>query len=161
MGGRMRKRRRANGAAGRPKVRRSVPNASQLHQLPPEQLRQFAASTTTEIERLQTQIKQTEATIDDLQQVLHLIARLELQRQPARGTERLPHAEVAADVLAAVGRPMRLRELLDAMAGRGVVIAGKTERIRKSNLIITLGRSALVRRVGHGLYALAEWRQSA
>ena len=132
-----------------------------LHQLPPDQLRQFAAATTAEIERLQTQVTQTAGTIDDLQQVLHLIARLELQRQPTRGTDRLPHAQVAADVLGAMGRPMRLRELLDALAGRGVVIAGKTPRIQKSNLIITLGRSPLVRRVGRGLYALAEWRQSA
>jgi len=135
--------------------------AHQLHQLPPDQLRQFAATTTAEIERLKTQVTQTAATIDDLQQVLTLIARLELQREPARGTDRLPHAQVAADVLGAMGRPMRLRELLDALAGRGVVIAGKTPRIQKSNLIITLGRSALVRRVGRGLYALAEWKASA
>lgn len=161
MGGRMRKRRRTNGAAGRPKVRRSDTLTHQLHQLPPDQLRQFTATTNAEIERLLTQVKQTASTIDDLRQVLRLIARLELQRAPARGTDRLPHAQVAADVLGAMGRPMRLRELLDAMTGRGVVVAGKTSRIQKSNLIIALGRSPLVRRVGRGLYALAEWRQSA
>src|SRR5215467_4583644 len=116
MARRLRKGRRPGRPASNGKVRRSLPMPPLLHQLPPDQLRQFAAATTAEIERLQTQVTQTAGTIDDLQQVLHLIARLELQRQPTRGTDRLPHAQVAADVIGAMGRPMRLRELLDALA---------------------------------------------
>jgi len=158
MGGRMRNKRRQqqNG-----KLRRRPVTPSLLHRLSPAQLRTFASDATREVERLQTQIKQEQATIDDLQQVLALIARLDLHVKPARGTERLSHASIVADVLGGVGRPMQLGELLGALAGRGVVIAGKTERARRSNLIITLGRTPLVRRVGHGLYALAEWRASA
>jgi hypothetical protein len=162
MGGRVRKRRRLDRASTNGKVRGSVPIARQLHQLPPKQLRQFATSTNAEIERLRTQIKATEATIGDLQQVLNLIARLETRREPRRGINGLSHVEVVADILGTTGRPMRLQELVGALAGRGVVIAGKTPRIQRSNLIIALGRRpALVRRVGRGLYALAEWRQSA
>lgn len=135
---------------------------SHLHHLPPTQLQSFALSTTSEIERLQAFIKQSQATIADLRQVQQLIARLDAQRTPLRdAAARLPHAEAAADVLAAAGRPMQLKDLLAAMAARGAMVAGKTERQRRSNLIITLSRSALVRRVGHGVYALTESRASA
>jgi hypothetical protein len=131
--------------------------------LPPtSDLPEFAAATTSEIERLQTYVKQAQRTIADLRQMQSLIDRLEAQRTPHRpDLHRLPHAEVAAVVLASVGHPMQLKELLAAMATRGAVVAGKTERQRRSNLIITLSRSALVRRVGHGLYALTESRASA
>jgi hypothetical protein len=130
------------------------------HVLPPtSQLPDYMAGMKSEIERLQTYIKQTQRTIADLQQVQRLIDRLDVQGTPRLG--RMPHAKVAVAVLGAVGHPMQLKDLLAAMAARGAVVAGKTERQRRSNLIITLNRSPLVRRVGHGLYALSESRASA
>jgi hypothetical protein len=120
----------------------------------------LATATASEIERLRASVKQTQATIADLQQVQSLVDRLDAQRTPPDGT-RLPHAEVAAAVLGAVGHPMRLKDLLAAMAARGAIVAGKNDRQRRSNLIITLSRSALVRRVGHGVYGLTESRASA
>jgi hypothetical protein len=158
MAGRQRDKRRPNS----PKhVRRVAPRTTRQHVVPPTpQLGQFAASTTSEIARLQAYVKQAQRTIADLKQVQSLIGRLDAQRTPADGT-RLSHAEVAADVLDAVGHPMQLKDLLAAMAARGAIVAGKSDRQRRSNLIITLGRSALVRRVGHGLYALTESRASA
>lgn len=160
MGGRKRAKRRPIRQNGirRPAAQR--PALSRLHQLPPAQLHAFALSTTREIERLRAHVKQTQATIADLTQMQQLVDRLEAQRTPPNGT-RLPHAEVAADVLAEVRHPMQLKDLLAAMAARGAIVAGKTERQRRSNLIITLNRSALVRRVGHGVYALTESRASA
>jgi hypothetical protein len=71
------------------------------------------------------------------------------------------HAEVAADVLGAVGHPMQLKDLLAAMVDRGAVVAGKNDQQRRSNLIITLSRSALVERVERGVYALTKRRQPA
>ncbi len=167
MGGRKRDKRRAPSPNV---IRRSTPQTpdnqeavlSYLHHLPLDQLHDFADSAGAEIKRLQSHVKQTQATIGDLQQMQELIVRLELQRTPVRdGAYRLPHAEVAVDVLTATGHPMQLKDLLVAMAARGAIIAGKNERQRRSNLIITLGRSPLVRRVGHGLYALTEARASA
>jgi hypothetical protein len=166
MGGRMRDKRRPPSpkairrAAPVPAVKRAA--LAHLHQLPPSQLQQVATATASEIMRLQTHVKQTQGTIADLRLMQSLIERLEAQRTPARdGAVRLSHAEMAADTLAAVGHPMQLKDLLAAMASRGAVVAGKTERQRRSNLIITLGRSPLVRRVGHGVYALTESRASA
>ena len=162
MGGRKRAKRRPKSQNG---IRRPAPWRSaldQLHHLPPTQLQQFATATTSEIERLQAHVKQTQAMIADLRQVQHLIVRLDAQRMPHPSAGRLgSHAEVAADVLYDADRPMQLKDLLVAMAARGAVVAGKTERQRRSNLIITLSRSALVRRVGHGVYALTESRASA
>jgi hypothetical protein len=158
MGGRMRDKRRP---PSQPTGRRTAPRTLRPPVVPPTpQLGQFAASTTSEIARLQAYVKQAQRTIADLKQVQSLIVRLDAQRTPPDGT-RLPHAEVAADVLGAAGHPMQLKDLLAAMAARGAVVAGKSDRQRRSNLIITLGRSALVRRVGHGLYALTESRASA
>jgi len=145
-----------NGAATGPPLSTAL-----LHRLAPDQLRGFARNATKEIERLRTQIKQCQTTIEHLQQMLTLIAKLDTPRVRAKPPDRLSHAEVVADILGGAGRPMSLGELLTAMADRGALIAGKTDRVRRSNLIITLGRSPLVRRVGRGLYALAEWRQSA
>jgi hypothetical protein len=144
-------------------VRRAAPLTNLHHVLPPtSELPQFAAATTSEIERLQTYVKQAQRTIADLRQMQSLIDRLEAQRIPQLpDLKRLPHAEVAAVVLASAGHPLQLKELLAAMAARGAIVAGKTERQRRSNLIITLSRSPLVRRVGHGLYALTETRASA
>jgi hypothetical protein len=161
MGGRMRAKRRPKSQNGirRPAVRQ--PMIAHLHHLPLEQLHAFGVATQGEIERLRGNVKQTQATIVDLQQVLQLVERLLVQRSPDRDGARLPHAEVAAEVLAEVRHPMQLKDLLAAMASRGSVVAGKTERQRRSNLIITLSRSALVRRVGHGVYALTESRASA
>jgi hypothetical protein len=148
--------------ASQKKIRRPAATRAALSHLPPTQLQSFALSTTSEIERLQAFIKQSQATIADLKQVQSLIARLDAQRTPLRdAAARLPHAEAAAEILATVGHPMQLKDLLAAMAARGAVVAGKSDRQRRSNLIITLGRSTLVRRVGHGLYALTESRASA
>lgn len=166
MGGRMRDKRRPKrqkrirGAAPVPAVKPAA--LAHLHQLPPTQLQHVATATSCEIARLQSQVKATQATIADLRQMQQVIVRLEAQRTPQRpDLARLPHAEVAAAVLVAVGHPMQLKDLLAAMADRGAVVAGKNERQRRSNLIITLSRSPLVRRVGHGLYALTETRASA
>ena len=150
----------------RPKNQNGIrrPTRTTLHHvLPPTpELPRFAVATTCEIERLQTYVKQAQRTIADLRQMQSLIARLEAQRAPQQpDLYRLPHAEVAAAVLANAGHPMQLKDLLAAMAARGAVVAGKNERQRRSNLIITLSRSALVRRVGHGVYALTESRASA
>ncbi len=164
MGGRMRDKRRPKsqnairGAASAPAVKRAM--LTHWHHLPLDQLHDFAASAASEIKRLQGHVKQTQAMIDDLKLVQPLIDRLEAQRTPAPDGAR-SHAEVAAAVLGAVGHPMQLKDLLAAMAARGAMVAGKTERQRRSNLIITLSRSALVRRVGHGVYALTESRASA
>jgi hypothetical protein len=164
MGRRMRDKRRPSNPNA---VRRSVPlprvkppALAHLHHLAPAQLHAIAASTLSEIKRLQGHVKQTQAMIHDLQQMRALMVRFKLQRTPAPDGAR-SHAEVAAVVLASAGHPMQLKELLAAMAARGAVVAGKTERQRRSNLIITLSRSAMVRRVGHGLYALTESRASA
>jgi hypothetical protein len=164
MGGRMRDKRRptSQNAVRRPAP---VPHVKQaalnhLHHLPPSQLQHVATATSSEIARLQTHVKQAQATIADLRQMQQLIVRLEAQRTPAPDGAR-SHAEVAAVVLASAGHPMQLKELLAAMAARGANVAGKNERQRRSNLIITLSRSPLVRRVGHGVYALTESRASA
>ena len=156
MGGRMRVKRRAKRQNG---IRRPVPIQPAAHSST-AQLPQFAAATAREIERLQAFVKQAQRTIADLKQVQSLIVRLDVQ-PPTPLLGRLPHAEVAAAVLADMGHPMQLKDLLAAMAARGAVVAGKTDRQRRSNLIITLSRSALVRRVGHGVYALTESRASA
>jgi hypothetical protein len=157
MGGRMRDKRRPPSPNV---IRRAAPLTNLHHVLPPtSELPQFAAATTSEIERLQTYVKQAQRTIADLRQMQSLIDRLDVQGTPVRG--RLPHATVAVAVLRAVGHPMQLSDLLAAMAARGAKVAGKTERQRRSNLIITLSRSPLVRRVGHGVYALTESRASA
>jgi hypothetical protein len=160
---RPKRQKRIRGAAfimgpAQPVVRRAA--LTHLHHLPLDQLHDFAASAASEIKRLQSHVKQTQAMIDDLKLVQPLIDRLEAQRTPVHDGAR-SHAEVAAAVLAAVGHPMQLQDLLAAMAARGAVIAGKTPRIQKSNLIITLGRSPLVRRVRRGVYALSESRASA
>src|SRR4029450_9914250 len=169
MGGRTRDKRRPMSQNA---IRRVAPLTNLHHVLPPtSELPQFAAATTSEIERLQTYVKQAQRTIADLRQMQSLIDRLEAQGAPPRPglrraprapcVRRLPHGEVAAVVLASAGHPMQLKELLAAMAARGAIVAGKTERQRRSNLIITLGRSPLVRRVGHGVYALSETRSRA
>src|SRR5262245_54726114 len=140
MGGRMRNKRRGpatpdpNGAAG---ASPAPPlSTALLHRLAPDQLRGFARNATQEIERLRTQIKQCQVTIEHLQQMLTLIGKLDTPRVATPRT-RLSHAEVAADILGSVGEPMPLGSLLAAMASRGAVIAGKTDRARRSNLIIT------------------------
>src|SRR4030095_10953962 len=142
MGGRMRDKRRPPSPKA---IRRAAPLRKLHHVLPPtSELPQFAAATTSEIERLQTYVKQAQRTIADLRQMQPLIDRLEAQRTPhVPDLRRLPHAEVAAVVLASAGHPMQLKELLAAMAARGAIVVGQTERQRRSNLLLTLGRSTL------------------
>jgi hypothetical protein len=164
MGGRMRDKRRPPSPNAIRRTAAHRPVLPELNHLPLEQLHDFGVATMSEIERLQGNVKQSQAAIVDLQQVLQLVKRLLVQRSPdveAFDGVRLPYAEVAASVLRAVGHPMQLGELIVEMAARGAVVAGKTERQRRSNLIITLGRSPLVRRVGHGVYALSETRAGA
>ena len=147
------------GPAPKPTGRRAALN--HLHELPAAKLHDFAASAAREIARLRAHVKHSQVAIADLLQVQQLIVRLEAQRTPPRDGATRAHAEVAAGVLRDVGHAMQLKDLLGAMADRGAVVAGKSERQRRSNLIIALGRSPLVRRVGHGLYALTETRASA
>lgn len=158
---RVKRRPKSQNGIRRPAVKRAALN--DLQHLPLVKLQQWAAAATNEVERLRAHLKQTQLALDDVKQLQQLLVRLEVQRTPHPSGDRSlgSHAEVAAHVLAAVGHPMQLKDLLAAMASRGAVVAGKTERQRRSNLIITLSRSALVRRVGHGVYALTESRASA
>jgi len=66
------------------------------------------------------------------------------------------YAETAAAVLAAHGEPMRLKDLSAAMEARGVRVGGETRRNRRTNLIIALKRAGRFRRLGEGMYTLAD-----
>jgi hypothetical protein len=68
------------------------------------------------------------------------------------------HAETAAAVLAANGKPMQLKDLIAAMETRGVHLTGRTPRNRRTNLIIAMKRSGQFKRLGEGMYTLADSR---
>jgi transposase len=112
-------------------------------------LQSFAQSVMQEIARLRGQIDTYKALIGDLERVQHSMERLHLTAIP--GTQ----AATAAAVLAAHGRPMRLRDLIQAIEARGIRLTGATPRNRRSNLLIAMKRSGQFKRLGEGMYTLA------
>jgi hypothetical protein len=68
---------------------------------------------------------------------------------------RITSAAAAEKVLAERGEPMRTRELLDAVQAAGARMKDP------DGLFKTLSRSAAFRKVGRGLWALAEWPDSS
>ena len=137
----MGKRRRAgNGAAVASRVRLSPPLQPAL-----EAIR-------SEIARLRGLIGTYEGLVADLEQMQSRIARTQAP------TTARSHAETAAAVLAAHGKPMQLKDLIAAIEARGVHITGATARNRRTNLIIAMKRSQQFKRLGDGVYALADSR---
>jgi hypothetical protein len=60
----------------------------------------------------------------------------------------------AAEVLAAVGKPVHYRQLLTLLAERQVYVPGKDPG---ANLLAHVSRDARFARVGRGMYGLADW----
>jgi hypothetical protein len=116
---------------------------------PPVHLQHFHQSIGEEIRRLRGQIKTYEALIDELESVQRSIDRVHLTTSPRS------HADTAAAILAAHGRPMQLRDLMAAIEAHGVRLTGRTPRNRRTNLIIAMKRSGQFKRLGEGMYTLA------
>jgi hypothetical protein len=113
-------------------------------------LRSFAHSVVEEIVRLRGQIETYKALIGELERLQRSIERVHLVAVPRT------QAATAAAVLGAHGRPMRLRDLMEAIEARGVRLTGQTTRNRRSNLLIAMKRSGQFRRLGEGVYTLAD-----
>jgi len=134
------RRRAANGAAVASRVRSAPP------------LKAALAGVRAEIARLRGVIATYEGLIADLE---HMQSRIMQTQTPTRAGS---HADAAAAILAAHGKPMQLKDLIDAIEASGVHITGRTLRNRRTNLIIAMKRSQQFKRLGDGVYALADSR---
>ena len=143
--GKPRRRHRQKGVAVVPRVRVSPPSHPPLLLTAREAIRD-------EIARLRGLIATYEGVIADLEHTESLIVRTHTP-----GSAR-SHAETAAAVLAAHGKPMQLKNLIAAIEARGVRLTGRTPRNRRTNLIIAMKRSGNFKRLGEGMYTLADTR---